>query len=383
LRIGINSLFLIPGEVGGTETYLREILLCMTNGALAPDDEIIVFTNLENDDYLRSLLSASQQVTFSPLRFRAANRTNRILREQLQLPGKARQAGVDVLWSPGYTAPLSSQCTQVVTIHDMQYKRFPADLTFAARIATDFLVQQACTRCDRIITGSRFSRTELLKFTSAKPDMIWDIPDGVSPTFAQCPDGFNALSVKKIVESERPYLLCVANTYVHKNVPLLIKAFGRLLSTIQHSLVLVGMPGLDEPEVIRTIEGITATDRVIRLSRLDHDDIRRLYHGAEAFVLPSLYEGFGLPVLEAMTAGVPVITTREGAIGEVGGDCVEYFDPTDEQRLASSICDLLKMSEQAKAIRISRAKERACEFSWENTARTTLQCLKADGHKQK
>ena len=147
MKIGINTLFLIPGEVGGTETYLRQTLLAMAE--FCPGVSLVLFTNRENDPVLKKDLSGFKQVTFVRLDFGASNKSARITREQTELPGKVREAGVDVLWSLGYTAPFFSPCPQVVTIHDMQYKTYPEDLSFRARIVTDVLVKIAARRCRR------------------------------------------------------------------------------------------------------------------------------------------------------------------------------------------------------------------------------------------
>ena len=133
MKIGVNTLFLIPGEVGGTETYLREILLAL------PEDgghDIVVFTNRENASHMRDMLAGRARITLVDLNVRATRRSARIIAEQTSLPAAARRAGLDVLWSPGYTAPLFCACPQVVTIHDMQYTSFPEDMSLAARMAS-------------------------------------------------------------------------------------------------------------------------------------------------------------------------------------------------------------------------------------------------------
>ena len=150
MKIGVNTLFFIPKEVGGTETYLTEVLREMAT--LSGPDQFILFTNRENDGHLRRLLSAYPNVSFHCLPVRAMNRYARILAEQTILPLKVAQAAVDILWSPGYTAPFFVFCPQVVTIHDMQYKRYPEDFGVIARWTTALLVSMAIRRCRRIIT---------------------------------------------------------------------------------------------------------------------------------------------------------------------------------------------------------------------------------------
>jgi alpha-1,3-rhamnosyl/mannosyltransferase len=163
---------------------------------------------------------------------------------------------------------------------------------------------------------------------------------------------------------------------VHKNIPSLLKAFGTLLPEIPHLLVLVGVPGRGEKEVETAIRDINAENRIIRLSRLDYDGIRCLYHGAAVFVLPSLYEGFGLPVLEAMMAGVPVLTTRSASIPEVAGDCALYFEPGEDLDMVDKIRKSLNMEAGERRELIEKARRRAQTFTWEKTARATQVCLR-------
>lgn len=375
MRIGVNTLFLIPGEVGGSETYLRETLHAIATGF--EGIELVLFTNRENDGYFRALFSNIGHVEYCKLNFRAINRVARILREQLELPSKARQTHIDLLWSGGYTAPLFCSCPQVVTIYDMQYKSYPEDLTFLARLATDVLVGAAARRCDGIISISEFSRQEILKHTSALPGRVCVTHAGVHIEFSE---DLSAQEIREIVtrliRSDLPYLLCVANTYAHKNVHLLVDSFGAILNDIPHLLVLAGFPGLGEKHVVRAIERLPQPDRVVRLDHLSRSDLRALYQGADLFVFPSLYEGFGLPVLEAMMSGVPVVAAHRGAIPEVAGDCVCYFDETKDGNLARKISEMLGMWGDRRKAWIKKARERAAGFTWQRTAEKTVECFR-------
>ena len=228
MRIGVNTLFLIPGEVGGTETYLREVLLAMAKSS--PGIEWVLFTNRENDGYLKRIFGEFPQFAFNPLPLRAMNRYARIIREQVDLPFRVAASRVDLLWSPGYTAPFFSPCPQVVTIPDMQYRRYPEDLTFLARIVTDFLVRMAVRRCRSILTISEFSRREILTFTHVREEDVQAVHLAADPVFAQpIPEDMKRQRLKRLLTSEKPYILCIANTYPHKNVHALIEAFGRIL----------------------------------------------------------------------------------------------------------------------------------------------------------
>ncbi len=378
MRIGVNTLFLIPGEVGGTETYLRETLRALAE--LSEDVEWVLFTNRENDGYLRRIFGPFRHVTFHPLPLSATNRYARIIREQIELPFRVAGSRVDLLWSPGYTAPFFSPCPQAVTIPDMQYRRYPEDLTLLARLATDILVRMAARRCRCIIAISEFSRREILNFTAAREESIRVVPLAADPVFARTmPADERQERLNKLIGDDEPYILCIANTYPHKNVHLLIEAFGRVLDTIPHRLVLVGKPRLGEPDVQKALTGVSDQSRIRRLFHVDFRGLIALYQRVDLFVFPSLYEGFGLPVLEAMMAGVPVLTTRCGSIPEVGGDKVSYFNPQSVADLAREIIKITTWPRDLRKICVEEAQKYASGFSWRQTAEKTMECFKQIG----
>lgn len=375
MRIGVNTLFLIPGEVGGTETYLREVLLAIAKSF--SDIEFLLFTNRENNEYFRRIFEGFPQFAFHLLPLRATNRYARIIREQVDLPFRVAGSRVDLLWSPGYTAPFYVSCPQVVTIPDMQYRRYPEDLAFLARMATDILVRMAARRCDGIIAISEFSRMEILKYTHARKESVRAVRLAADPAFAQpIPEEIKRQRLQRLLSSEKPYILCIANTYPHKNVHALVDAFGRILDNIPHRLVLVGKPRLGEPEVQAALRKISDTSRFQRLLQVGQEDLVALYQAADLFVFPSLYEGFGLPVLEAMMSGVPVLTTRCGSIPEVGGDKVCYYDQTNTTDLAEKMMGMISWEYTYRNIWSREAQKRARQFSWQQTAANTLEYLK-------
>jgi hypothetical protein len=163
IRLGVNTLFLVPGDVGGTETFLRESLKALVKYHSGQFD-LILFTNNENHDVLREDLAGCSSLVFHKLGFNAMSRPARIIFEQCWLPLECRKANLDLLWSPGYTAPFWSPCPQTVTIPDLQYKNFPEDMVWLERVALDFLVGIACRRSQAIFTISEFSKQEVIKY---------------------------------------------------------------------------------------------------------------------------------------------------------------------------------------------------------------------------
>jgi glycosyltransferase involved in cell wall biosynthesis len=376
MRIGINTLFLVPGDVGGTEVYLRETLAAMA--ALIGNDRLVLFTNQENDQVLRADLAAFPQVEFHQLSCKAAVRPLRILAEQFLLPFVARKVCIDVLWSPGYTAPAVCFAPQAVTVHDLQYKAYPEDMGWLERTALDVLVQTACRRCQAVLTVSEFSRHEVLRYDFAQAEKVHAVLLGVKNDFAQnrlAED--KAKEILRRLDVHRPFLLCVAHSYPHKNIDKLIEAFALLQNEIPHQLVLVGKGRRGEEAVRNSLLKITKPERVLRLQGLSEQELRTLYQLAEIFVLPSTYEGFGLPVIEALQVGLPVVTVQAASLPEVGGEAAFYLPGPEPKLLAEKISQVLLLSEQERKHCAEQGQKWASTFTWERTAAQTLQVLRS------
>ena len=374
MKVGVNTLFLIPGEVGGSETYLRDVLRHAVGRH--PDVEWTLFTNVENHESFQQSFSSDANVHLQSLGVRARHRAGRIIREQCQLPFAVRRADVDVLWSPGYTSPAWVPCPQVVSVLDMQYREFPEDLSPLALLATRILVPMAVRTARRVITLSVFSRSQILKYLNVRPDKIIPIHLAARGEFSEGLSGEEGVTRRSALIPSEPYILCVAHTYPHKNVHTLVKAYSAIEAESPCNLVLVGTEQRGEPLVASALTKCGHPDRVIRLKGLDRRDLIAIYQGASVFAFPSLYEGFGLPVLEAMAAGVPVVTTERGPSREIGGETVRYFDGTAPD-LARQISGVLALDKAGRDEWVRKARERAATFSWEQTADQTLDVLRA------
>lgn len=377
MHLGVNTLFHVPDDIGGTETYLREILQSFTTECQGL--RITVFTHYDNDQVMRDWLGIRPNITYCLIPIGARNRPLRIMAEQVLLPFYAKSSGVELLWSAGYTAPYFSKCPQVVTIHDLQYKKYPQDMGWFERIVFDRLVRIACKQCSGIITVSEFSRQEIVHHRFSPPEKIHVVLEGVSTLFGK------SIEIDSVVPEQAsvarfndPFILCVAHTYPHKNVDLLVRAFGKLADEIPHNLVLVGKPRRGEAEVERAIQQVSPGNRLIRLmSGVSLDMLRLLYQKADIFVLPSVYEGFGLPILEAMMAETPVICPREASLPEVGGQYVHYVRSLSESVLATKIVAVLNISSEERKKRMTRGREWAERFSWQGTAEQTITVMRS------
>lgn len=380
MKIGINALFMIPGVVGGTETYLRQTLLAAVKRY--SEHEFIVFTNQENRNTFARDLKDFDNVTLVETHLRARSRPHRVWYELFQLGPVAATQGIDVLWNPGNLACGRMPCAQVTTIHDLQFIRFPEEYPKMERWVTSFLTRHAIRCSDRVLAISEFSRQEIVSWVSMDIDAIPISLEAADTSFSESLSGeFIAERVMTLLHSAEPYLLVVANTYPHKNVETAIRAFSEIADQIPHRLVLLGKPRRGEPAVAAALAESAVRDRIVRIQQVSKTDLVALYQGSDLLVFPSKYEGFGLPVLEAMRAGIPVVSTRMGSIPEVGGDAIEYADADSPHELGQAIVRMTQWSPEERASVIAKARARADRFSWDETARVTVETLLDANHR--
>ena len=375
--IAVNLLFLLPGEVGGSETYTRRTLAEMAR--LHPEHRYVLFTNNENHASFEPLAAAHPAVTLRPLRVRARSRLRRLVAEQITLPRILRRLRPDVLWNPGNLAPLLAPRPVATTIHDMQYRSFPEDYSPVELVAMRLFTALAIRRSHRILTVSEFSKAEILRFFPATPpDRIRVTPEAADRVAPLRERGGAERRGEYATLAPDSFLLCVANTYPHKHVEDAVAAFARVAPEfLALRLRLVGRPRRGEPAVAAAIAALPEAlrGRVERVHRLTDDELAEAYRTAAAVVLPSRYEGFGLPALEALAAGAPVVACNAAATPEVVGDAARLFPPGDIDAFADAIRETLRLPSNERATVIAAGRAHAAEFSWSRTAETTLAAL--------
>ena len=343
LRIGVNALYLIPGGVGGTEIYLRNLL-----AALAEIDSVnqyVVFTNRETG---ADLVPQRANFRHAPQNVRASFRPGRIVWEQFVLPFAARD--VDILLNPGFTAPIFCGCPMVTVFHDLQHKRHPEHFRWFDLPFWRFFLWAAARRSRGLIAVSGATRNDLKHYYGVGARVIHH---GVEPEFFE------------IAKSRRPkdYLLCVSTLHPHKNLERLVRVYGQA-GGLPH-LVITGLKGF----AARRIQELAGAHVKIT-GWIPRDELYELFRGALGFIYPSTFEGFGMPVLEAMAAGVPVACSDIPPLREIAGDTVRFFDPASDTEMLDALRTLA-----AGTIPTETAQRRASEFTWEKTARETLDYL--------
>jgi glycosyltransferase involved in cell wall biosynthesis len=349
VRVGLNLLYLIPGVVGGTETYARGLLVGLA--AVGRGHDYVVFTNEEAADWP---LPAGFRRVVCPVA--AVHRERRYAFEQLRLPAWARAEELDVLHSPGYVAPLFAPCASVVTIPDLNTVDFGSQLLRSKRIVLGAFTKWSARRADHILTISSFSKDRICEVLGIPREKV------TVALLASNPGG--PVEGAAGILSDRPYLVAFSSTSPNKNIPFLLEAFEKARALgLEHDLVLIGH---------RPASGFGRVPTGVRFTGWLTDGRRdAVVAGADALVFPSLYEGFGLPVLEAMALGVPVLASDRASLFEVGGGAASYFDPTNSSELAGKLVWIARDASASAALRAA-GYENVKRFSWEETASRTL-----------
>ncbi len=366
-HIGLNLVFLVPGATGGMEVYARELIPALI--AAAPELRFTAFINREaaaaGDGPWGDLLPA---VTVP---VRARNRVQWVLGEQALLPPLAARARVDLVHSLASTAPLWGPFRRVSTVHDLIYARFP-DAHAGLRDRGMRLLVPAAVRCaQRVLADSQSTRRDLIELLGAAPERIDVAPLGLAPIRRDIALS-EAQTRARLHLGARPVLLSLSAKRPHKNLLALISALALIAAERRPLLVLPGYPTWHEAQLRARAAELGVAEDVRLLDWVSPAELEGLWALARAFVFPSLYEGFGLPVLEAMARGVPVACSEASSLPEVAGDAALMFDPHDERAMAAAIERLLSLDESARARMREQGLARAGRFTWERTARATL-----------
>jgi glycosyltransferase involved in cell wall biosynthesis len=269
------------------------------------------------------------------------------------------------------TAPLWGRFRRVVTVHDLIYARFPDAHAGIRDKGMKVLVPRAARRSDRVIVDSQSTREDLMRLVGIPPERIDVVPLGLGTVQRETPLSERELRARFDI-GERRVLLSLSAKRPHKNLRALIGALARLPAEGRPLLVLPGYATAHESELLEFARAAGVEPDVRFLGWCAGEEVEGLWAIAEAFVLPSLYEGFGLPVLEAMARGVPVACSNASSLPEVAGDAALLFDPHDEGAIADALGRLLGDPALREELR-TRGLARAREFSWERAARLTLE----------
>ena len=295
-------------------------------------------------------------------------------REQASVLVAALRARVGLLHVPHYVLPWLFPRPMVVTVHDIIHVLFPEFLPSSLGFAYARLsIRTAVRRARRVVTGSRTTAEDLKRLFGASEARLRVIPHGVHAEFLEAGDPGADTAVRARLGIEGPYLLHVGNHKPHKNAEGLLKAYQLLLhdghGPAPPLLMVGGFP--PDGELARRVRAMGLGGAVRCLGHMERRELAAVFRGATLFVYPTLYEGFGLPVVEAMACGVPVVAGDVPAVREVAGDAAVRVNPRDVVELVAAVRHLLEQPEQQEQLRV-RGRARAGEFSWRRAAEATL-----------
>jgi glycosyltransferase involved in cell wall biosynthesis len=359
MRVALNLVYLVPGETGGMETYARELVPRL---AAMPELEVTALTS-------RAAAGEDLGCEMTVLPLDARNRIDWVRGEQQYVARIADRLGADVVHSLASTAPLHGRARRVTTIHDLNYKLVP-DTHFGVRgLGMRMLVPAAARRSHRLIVDAASTKRDLIEHLGTAAEKIDVVPLAAGPPRA-APVAEDALR-ERLRLGTRPVVLSASAKRPHKNIAGLLQALARIPLERRPVLVVPGYPTPYEAQLRAIAAGVGVRDDVVFPEWLSAAELEGLYALAACVVFPSLYEGFGLPVLEAMVRGVPVACSDRSSLPEVAGDAALLFDPEDVSAIASAIERLIGDRELADRL-VRAGRQQAARFSWERTVAETM-----------
>ena len=360
LRIGVNALYMIPGGVGGTEIYLRGLLAALAE--IDPVNEYFVFTNRETGP---DLVPANRNFHMMAQPVRAKSRPVRIVWEQTGLPLAALRNRIDVLLNAGFTAPLMCASPQVTVFHDLQHKRHPENFRWYDLPFWKFFLFWSAHVSKMLLATSDETARDIRKYYRLPDADVRVVHLGVDPAF------FELARPRR----EDPYLLAVSTLHPHKNLDGLLRAFAQFRRTRpEFRLVVCGLHGFVTSQLQELRESLDLKDAVDFPGWIPRAQVHELYAGAWAFLYPSFFEGFGLPVLEALAAGVPSACSAIEPLSTIAGDAALLFDPSDCGAIEAAMHRITGDEELRRRL-AEEGPRQAARFSWKTTAAETLDAL--------
>ncbi len=366
MHIGLNLIFLVPGEMSGPETYARELIPALLEER--PDLRLTAFIGREaavgGEGPWRGLVPA---ITVP---VRARRRPSWVLGEQL-LPVFARRAGVDLLHSLVNTGPVWGPFRHVLTLHDVIYRIYPEAHSRIRTLALRALVPLSARASDRIIVPSETTRGDAIRLLGIDPSKLDLVPQGIGATVTTDAESEDVLR-RRYDLGDRPIVFTLSLKRRHKNLERLLDALALISPERRPILALAGHATPYEQELRAHAALVGVADDTRFPGWVSPRELEGLYRASTCFVFPSLYEGFGLPVLEAMARGVPVATSDRGSLAEIVDDAALTFDPESPRAIADAVERLLH--DPAERARLSeKGRARASRFSWAETAKGTIE----------
>ena len=367
MRIGIDAQLLGERD-SGVEVCIRNLIRALAR--TDAENGYVVYTRRG----IRPLdIGDSSRVVIRPTRWPNRFRPVRILWQQAALPHILSADGIQLLHAPGYVMPRFCGCPAVVTIHDVIAVKFPGLCKRTNVLHYGMMLPAAVKKAARILASSERTRDDLVELLGADPERIEVVYPGVGEEFQPVEDEAHIAEVAARLHLPERFILFVGNLEPKKNLPTLVRAFAFLKRhrRIPHRLVIAGKRGWKCADVFRAIREEGVEQEVLFCDYVSPENLPALYSMAEVFAFPSLYEGFGLPPLEAMACGTPVVTSNAGSLPEVLGEAALQVDPLDADALQKVIHKILTNRFLRRHLS-AEGRKRAGRFTWSETARRTI-----------
>jgi glycosyltransferase involved in cell wall biosynthesis len=366
-RLGVNLLYLVPRQVGGTETFARRLVAAIARAR--PELEIVCFCGREAGAELPDS-EWPERVRTVVVGVDAARKPLRLAAELGRLPRVAARERIDLLHSLGTTTPMHGPFLRVTTVHDLIYHHYPGAFPAPARLGLKLVVPLGARRSHRVQVSSGATRDEVVQLLHVPRDKVDVVPLGIGMREIADPTPEADLRARLDLGA-RPVLLSVAAALPHKNLDRLLRALSGLDGADAPVLVLAGHAGRETERLRAVAAEVGVAERVRMTGWLSDADLDGAYRLARGFVYPSLHEGFGIPVLEAMRRGTPVACSDATSLPEVAGDAALLFDPTSVDAMGAAMRRLLGDAALREDL-AARGRRRAEGFGWERTAETAL-----------
>lgn len=364
-RIGINLLFINPKVLGGSFVYAKNLIEEISK--IDKTNYYVIYLNKESQK-LKFNIDTNFEIRV--LNFNYTSVYLRYFWEQFILPFYLLKDKIDLIHSLGYVTPILTPVRKVVSILDINYKGHTNNMKFSKRILLGTMVYFSARLSNKIITISEFSKHQIIKHTNSKSDKIKvTLLSGSS-------DGNSSSDItEKLIKSKykinTDYMICFSSSSPHKNIVKLIESIEDVV--INRSDLKLVLVGYVNDKTFDAITRLKLKDSVIATGFVPDEDVNPLISYAKLFIFPSLYEGFGIPLLDAQSCGVAVVSSNAGSLPEVGGPETYYFDPKSKVSIHNAVSKVISLVDENNAhglINYGLANRR--KFSWRKTAEETL-----------
>lgn len=372
MKIALNAIIASSTRTG-TGHYAANLAKAMLQ--IEHENELIIYCKEEMQDWFREQANGKTSIVGTTIR----TPEMRIFWEQTKLPQDLKRRDIDLLHSLAFTSPLLNNVKTVVTVHDLAFYYYPETISFVKKLYYRPVFKRSIKSAQRVITVSETVRKELIDAFRLIPESVISVPEAVSEEFLFVPSTEIIEKKCKKLGVHKPYILTVGTLEPRKNLLMLIEAFNLLKKevNIPHKLTVAGKKGWLKLKDEKNKKLFDEANDIIFTGYIDQEDMPALYAGADFFLFPSLYEGFGLPLLEAFASGVPVITSDIPVHREVCGNAALFINPNDAVQWKEAILSLLDDSDTQNNLK-EKGLQRVQEFSWKKAAEKTLEVYGMD-----